>query len=92
MSNEVHFTAHDANFDKYTHSWGYINAVTTGNNTRIEADWESICASEGYNSVYQKNNTDVFVYTDIVSGYSYAGLGGWASYWFPSTRQDNFHY
>ena len=90
--NEVHFTAHDGNFDKYTHSWGYINPVTTGNSKRVEADWEAICSGYGYNSVYQKNSSQVYAYTDIVSGYSYAGLGGWDSWWFASSRSDSFHY
>lgn len=90
--NESHFEAHDGEFINYTQAWGYINGITAGENARIEADWESVCASNGKSHVYAKNNTDKFAYTSMVSGYSYGGLGGWSSYWFQTTREDDFHF
>jgi len=91
--NEVHFEAFDANYNKYTHNWGYLdNGIKTGKNSRIEADWDSICLARGYNTVYSKNSSQSFAYTDLYSGYSYAGLGGWGTFWFPSSRSSSFHY
>lgn len=91
--NEVRFEAHDGEWENYQQAFGYIDDVGTGDNARIEADWESICSAEGKSNVYEKiGSPDKFAYTNMVSGYSQAGLGGWASFWFENTREDDFHY
>lgn len=92
--DQARFEAHDGEFNNYNITEGLINitGVEPGDNVRLEADWESICRLDGKSTIYQKNNNDVYAYTNMVSGNSYAGLGGWASYWFPTTREDLFHY
>lgn len=90
--DEAHFIAHDGEFINYIQARAYINGVSAGENTRIEADWKSICASDGKSHIYAKNTADRFAYTNMASGYSYSTIGGWSSYWFPSTREDDFHF
>ena len=90
--NEYSFIVHDAEFDKYVHAWGYLsNPITSGTQRRIEAVWSPICLSAGYSdTIFEKNGNDLYVYTSITSGYSYAGLGGWHTYWFPNSRSSSF--
>ena len=94
--NEVHFEVFDSNYAKYTVSWGYLaNPITNGNSARLEADWDSICYAnhQSFNTEYSKTNGNGnFVYADMVAGQSYAGLGGWESFWFPTYYDPYFHY
>ena len=90
--NEFYFAAHDGAVSNQMHSGGYINPIPAGGNYRIEADWEAVCDSEGESNVYLKNGADQFAYTNIAAGFSSAALGGWSSYWFPTTREDYFHF
>ena len=92
--DNVEFYANDGAQTKNTSTWAYLsNPVTSGNNSRIETQWYPICVAKGYSdSVFSKNTSEHFAYTDMVAGNRYVLLGGWQSYWYQTSRDDDFHY
>lgn len=90
--NETFFQVHDGAYVKHqTTSWTFT-PVMADENVRLEADWSAICRADGENTLYQKIGNMSLVYTNMACGYNYGGMGGWSSYWYPSYRDDRFHY
>lgn len=88
----IMFNHVEANYNKHTVTSGSITPISGGTTKRCEFDWEAVCQVRGYNSVYQKNSSQHYAYTDTCAGYGYAYLAGISCIWRQTSKSASFHH